>query len=237
MSKTNKKTDRMTLDKKDWKANKITEYLNKYPKALEAQPEVRILIEKAVDLESDNFELRNNEDESQLPEGAVVLTADQVKAWEAYQVLGKPEEISQKLKDGETAIVERDGLKRSQTLGEVASAMGWNQKALEEIVKDKPLTFSVTEKDGKKSVLVKDQSGKETALDEYAKSTWPVFMPSLQAKDTQGGGSGNSGSGNSGTGGRSFPTGGNGGTQGGGNAIQQRLQKQQEAQKNEKSFI
>lgn len=181
---TKPKKDRWTLDKKEWRGNKITAYLAKYSKAVEAHPEVRELIEKAADLEADNFELRNSEEDSQLPEGSVVLTAEQAKAWEAYQALGKPEEIGQKLKDGEAAITERDGLKEKEVLSGVATELKWKPEVLSDLAKGKNLTWTIAEKDGKKTVSVKDADGKEHPAEEYAKANWSLYLPALQAGDS-----------------------------------------------------
>lgn len=112
-------------------------------------------------------------------EGALVLTPDQAATWQAYQGLGKPEDL-EKLK-GELTTMQR-----RQLLSQAAGAHGYKEAVLGTLVGDLPLEIRDVEKDGKKqaAAFVKDDKGQETALPEYAAANWADFLPSLAAVPT-----------------------------------------------------
>ena len=116
------------------------------------------------------------------PEGAVILTADEAKAWDAYKALGKPEEVTTKLGERDTlatkvAEAERDGLLR-----DAAQAAGYKFPVL----KDRAGTLAieirdVTEGDKTtKRAFVKTEQG-ERPLTEYAEQHWGDYLPALKA--------------------------------------------------------
>lgn len=142
--------------------------------------------------------------QGKVPEDGIVLTKDQVKQWEAYQAMGKPEEIKPKLEklpelEGKVAAQARKELLKAAA-GAVAPNVSWNPDALEELVTAKGLDVEmrdVTEKNANgEEVTVKRPhvrpSGK--ADDPFVPvSTWveqnaKVWTPSLTAGATTNGG-------------------------------------------------
>lgn len=120
------------------------------------------------------------------PEGAVVLTGDQVKAWNRYTGLGKPEEIETKLTEGTAAIEKVVKFEREKHIGEVAKLVGFDADVLGTLAKD--LEFEIADETvkGKTVKIAKVKDGdKLTPLADYAATAWPKFLPSLKAGATQ----------------------------------------------------
>lgn len=167
------------------------------------------------DLERENADLMRR-----VPaEGAVVLTKEQGEQWAAYQQLGAPKDVAEKLKQGTeaaTALTERAA---ADLVAEAAGLAGFKPKVLQDLVKTKGLTVELRDQtvDGKavKVPFVKtSQSDAGTALGEYAKTHLADYLPALQAS---GNGGGAGGSGGQGTGAQG--TAGAGGTAGSGVAF------------------
>jgi hypothetical protein len=126
------------------------------------------------------------------PEGAVVLTGDDAKAWPTLKELGKPDEVRAKLEQGEkdkAALAERD---RRDQVRSAAEAAGFKVSVLEKLPGAEGLTF-----EGKEET-VRDAAGKETKamvayvtgseegatpkkLADHAEAAWKDFLPALQA--------------------------------------------------------
>lgn len=127
--------------------------------------------------------------------GAVVLSGDDVAAWQAYQTLGKPEEIKQGLDErtkiqGDLATKERELLLRN-----VADAAGYKPTVLSNLdriakVEGKELSYDIRDvtADGKTEKVVYVKEGdKELSIAEYATTNWSDYLPSLavQLVETQ----------------------------------------------------
>lgn len=152
------------------------------------------MAERAANAENDNYQARERArkaeekvaalEAKQVPDGATVLNATDAERWQAYQALGKPDEIKTRLDDGAAAVTERDGLKRKETLRQVAEAAGYKPAVLERLGSD--LTYEikdVTEMvNGRqvqaRQVLVQD-GDKQTPLKDYAAREWEDFLPAL----------------------------------------------------------
>lgn len=96
--------------------------------------------------------------ERQVPDNARVLTGDEVSAYEAYQALGKPDELKQQLDEGATARTEVASLRRDATLREVAQVAGYKLSVLKQLLPDREFQIDDVTEDGKtvKRALVKD---------------------------------------------------------------------------------
>ena len=118
-------------------------------------------------LASENHTLRKQRRElrKKVPaEGALVLTQEQAAAWQAYQGLGKPEEV-------QAALGERDTLKeqvtratREQTFRAAATAHGYNPDALAKFLAGRGVTLTETQatQDGKAVTLYSVQGDGDT---------------------------------------------------------------------------
>lgn len=145
---------------------------------------------------TENKELRDKarQLESRLPaEGALVLSGNDVAAWQAYQTLGKPDDIKQGLEERTQLQGQLSGAQRAETLRTVAEAVGFKPTVLTNLdrmakAEGKELAFTVRDeqRDGKaiKVAYVKDGQT-ETALTDYAQSNWADFLPALSAQGTQ----------------------------------------------------
>ena len=159
------------LTEAEWKARRTSELAEK------SHAELAV---KVATLESDNRDLRAN----QVPKGARVLTADELKDWDAYVALGKPAEVAQTVKDGQDAIVERDTLKASTLIQSAAKVAGADETVLGDRLKASGLiaeTRDVTV-DGKSvsQVFLKDAAGKDLGeLRTYADSNWKPYAAAL----------------------------------------------------------
>lgn len=114
---------------------------------------------------------------------AVVLTAEQAKSWQAYQSLGKPEEV--------TAQLERTKkLERDQLVGKAAEAAKFKPAVLGTLLGDMPVEVKEVEADGKKVAVayVTPAGGAATPLTDYAKANWADFLPALEAASSSNGG-------------------------------------------------
>lgn len=119
-------------------------------------------------------------------EGSVVLTPEQAPVWQAFQALGlAPDAITQQIKDGQTAIQERDTLKRDEQIRGAAGAAGYDFEVLKERLGDLVPEVREVDQDGTKRPMayVKDGSG-DVLLTEYAKQHWPKYLPALAASTT-----------------------------------------------------
>ncbi|GAA5513636.1 hypothetical protein Dcar01_02380 [Deinococcus carri] len=170
--------------------------------ALHAKTSHSDLIKRVTTLERENETLKGN----QVPNGARVLRGQELKDYEAYLALGKPDELGQKLKEhGEYAALGKpgdvkkkveDGDKAASTLADrdrtdairtAAEHAGFKQTVLGDRLKADGLTVlpsKEVERDGKKVQVayVKDGQGVEHELGEYAKKNWTDYLPALQVQ-------------------------------------------------------
>ncbi|HEU4327445.1 MAG TPA: hypothetical protein VFS21_30180 [Roseiflexaceae bacterium] len=130
-------------------------------------------------LHRDLAEVRRQLSEAQgrLPAaGSVVLTAEQAAQWTAYQGLGAPDAVQQRLTEAQRT-------QRSLELRRVADATGYKPAVLERLAGD--MAFEVRTVEGKDSIFVKDGE-QQVALGDYAKQHWADFLPALQAQQPAG---------------------------------------------------
>lgn len=121
---------------------------------------------------------------NRLPEGAVVLTGDDLAAYQAYTQLGKPTDLAAALETSQRQAAELQNLQRSGLLRQVADATGYVYEVLRTL--DKPeLEFAVDQTDQGPVAYVTYPTGEgdtkeRKPLAEYAALQWKAFMPSLQ---------------------------------------------------------
>jgi hypothetical protein len=121
------------------------------------------------------------------PEGAVVLTADEAKAWDEYKALGKAGDLKAALGERDRLKDEADGLRRAEVYKQAAEAHGYKAPVLSRLASQEKLQIEIREeKVGAKTAQVAyvkgvDDKGKETAtkLPDYAARAWPEFLDSL----------------------------------------------------------
>jgi hypothetical protein len=149
----------------------------------------------ALKLFGENFDYRNEirELKTKLPkEGSVVLSADEVKVWNAYKDLGvEPEKIKESLDKLPTLESENVKLTKRDKLREV-EMLGYDIEVLE----DRMSAFPNAEITVKKTKDAKDATkedktpfvsldGKESSLDDFAKENFPKFVPVLKVNADQ----------------------------------------------------
>ena len=143
------------------------------------------LLNRVIKLESDNYDLRRKA----APEGGLVLTADERKRWEAWEALGKPDEVKTSIEQGkkDRAFVEK--AEKAESLGKVASAAGWDAEAFTSLNDMTPgLEWRVQEvKKGEETIQqaqVKVGDDWKNAED-FAGERWKKFLPVLEAESTK----------------------------------------------------
>lgn len=116
------------------------------------------------------------------PDGAVVLTAEQGKAWEAYQKLGAPDDLRKTLEtsaDLQGRLAKAD---REKLIHQAAEAHGYKPSVLGRLIGELPIELKDAQKDGKtvKVAHVRDGDASKP-LGEYAEASWAEFLPALKA--------------------------------------------------------
>ncbi len=144
-----------------------------------AEAALRVLAMKLNQVEADNATYRQQlkDLKGKLPgEGAVVLDGEQAAAWQAYQALGKPDELKQIQGD-------YTQLQRNQLFQEAAVAHGYKAAVLGQLPGMTEFTIEVKEqdKDGKKVkvAIAKTGDGQERPLPELIDEKWADFKPAL----------------------------------------------------------
>lgn len=114
-------------------------------------------------------------------QGAVVLSADDAKLWDAYKQLGAPGDVVKSLTEGRS-------LRRDLELRDVASAAGYNADVLRTLAGELGFEVKAETKDGKavQTVYVKGADGQPTPLETYAAAQWAAFMPALRPAQAAG---------------------------------------------------
>lgn len=158
---------------------------------------------------NENYQLRDRvrQLEGRVPaEGSMVLTGDQVTAWQAYQQIGDVATVQQRLTDGQTAISERDTLRRDGVLRDVAEMSGFRLSVLQGIRGATDLQYEVREVDenGQRVRRAFVRNGETTTpVADYANQHWADFLPALRVAQQGHGGvpfpAQNAGSGAAGT--------------------------------------
>ena len=168
------------------------------------------VVRMASDLSSaqhDNFKLREDKRnlnatitglQAKVPaEGAVILIGDDVKVWEAYNALGKPEEVKTAVETGKAAISERDTFKRDQVLADAAKEARLKPGLLKILAKDLDVQIrevDVVSEDGTtttkaKRPVVVTKNGDQTSdkpLRDFFKEQGEDVLQSLEAGESDG---------------------------------------------------
>jgi hypothetical protein len=155
------------------------------------------MAEKLADFTNDNHALRRKNADYKIeveqlrgkvaPEGAVILSADDAKAWEAYKTIGKPEDLTKAVTERDAAQAELTTLRRQANLTAAAEAHGYKAAALGKLpsLAGKEVELKEVEVEGVKvkRAFVKDGTT-ETGLAEYITAHDPELLPALAADAT-----------------------------------------------------
>lgn len=150
----------------------------------DAEAALRALAFKLDDVERDNAKQRQEigELKAQLPgEGSVVLSGDQTAVWQAYQALGKPDELQTAL--GNFAKLQRDEIFRAAAEAhQLKASVLSNLKGID----DYQIEVREQEQDGKKVkvAIAKNKEGQERPLTDLINEKWADFKPALVDKPT-----------------------------------------------------
>jgi hypothetical protein len=170
---------------------KASELLNQY------NGDAVRMAEKLAEVLGDNATLREQRRDlraevttlkgSQAPEGAVILTGDDAAAYQAYQALGKPGDLTKRLADGDAAITSTAQLERDALVAEAAAVAGYKPSVLKDRAGDLPLVVREVTEDGKavKRAFVAPQGQGEQELTAYAQAQWGDYLPALVASQAQ----------------------------------------------------
>lgn len=149
----------------------------------------------AADLYSENYREREAnrklkdekaELEKKIPaEGSVVLSKADALRWEEYQKLGKVDEVKAAITERDALKTENAGVKREQTLRDVADAMKWNLPVVKRLADG--LEFEITDGKNEKGEAVKTvqvititgDKREAKPASEFAEKEWSEFLPSL----------------------------------------------------------
>jgi hypothetical protein len=129
-----------------------------------------------------------------VPDGGIVLSGDDARAWERYRVLGKPEAIETSLKESVSLREERERDRSAARVEKAASAHGLKATVLKDLAASRNLDFEEREEkvNGKSApvyfVKHKDKDGKdtETKLPDYVKDHLSDYLPSLSISEPRG---------------------------------------------------
>jgi hypothetical protein len=118
-------------------------------------------------------------------DGAVVLSADDAKAWEAYKALGKPDDLKNSAKLSQTDAADLARFRKAEVAEKAGEIAKFKPSLLGRLISADGLTleFGTEKKDGKDVpiVSVKGADGKLTPLADYAENHWGDALPALQA--------------------------------------------------------
>lgn len=142
-----------------------------------------------------NADLRTTNDEltkKAIPEGSVVLSGDDLKVWETYKTLGKPEDLQKTIDtskelEGKYTTLLQDGIIR-----DAAASLGYKPTVLGDLVKVRGLQVEIveveTEDNGNKvkkpTPVVKLESGNVKPLGELITENFSDYLPALQVEAT-----------------------------------------------------
>ena len=154
------------------------------------------------DVEHDNFNYREKlrdrdarikELEGKVPSAeSVILTKEQAAQWEAYQQIGKPEDVAKELDSGRAAITKNAARDKAETLEAAAKSVGFKPgllKLLAPTLDVQMREVEVENEDGQKSkvqrpfVITKDgDNEKVVGLVEHFKAQGDDVLATLQAE-------------------------------------------------------
>jgi hypothetical protein len=120
------------------------------------------------------------------PEGSVILSADDAKAWEAYKALGsEPAALKQALTERDDAKQRLTTLEREKTIRDVAEVAKYKAAVLGQLPGSADLAFDIRDvtQDGAtvRMVYVKDGE-RQVPLTDYAEQHWADFLPALRVE-------------------------------------------------------
>lgn len=117
----------------------------------------------------------------QTPEGALVLTGDQVALWNTLKDI-KPDEVAKLKSDLEAAQAQLVQSQRDKIINRAAEALGYKASVLSKLQDLPPIEVSEKDENGKKVTVVevvKDNT--RTPLADYVTAHYADFLPALQA--------------------------------------------------------
>lgn len=170
-------TDKREMTAEQWEAQRRSEL---------AKETLEAMTNRVIKLEGDNHDLRRKA----APDGGLVLTAEERKRWEAWEALGKPDDVKSALDQGkkDREVVQRQ--ERRSELDKVAQAAAFDGDTFAELdslaggleyrvqsVKDKESGEDIQQA----QVKVGDTW---TDLETFAGERWKKFLPVLQASDS-----------------------------------------------------
>lgn len=126
-----------------------------------------------------------------VPEGAVVLSGDELTQYNAYKQLGKPDEVRGKLDTIVRLEAEKATAQRTTAIAAAAQIARYKSDVLELALAPKNLGVEVVEeeKNGQKVKVAYVKDGEtRKVLTEYAKDNWANLLPALQDASTNGNG-------------------------------------------------
>ena len=143
--------------------------------------------------DSQRYRAERDEARAKLPkDGSLILTGDDAARWGELSKLGKSDEIQAQLEAGKAAASEVSAFRREKLYHQAATAMGFDADVLAGLpgVADLVIEIKDGQRNGKPARLaeivttVKDDKGndveKRIALDKYAETIWPKFLPALK---------------------------------------------------------
>lgn len=113
------------------------------------------------------------------PEGAVVLTGDQVQAWQAYTALGDHATLGTQVQELTQARQQLAALQQQITLNEASQLLGWKAAALQRLARADGVAIEIEERDGSRIPVVRESERKTIPLAEWAQQHWAEFLPAL----------------------------------------------------------
>lgn len=144
------------------------------------------LVDELVKVKGENYDLRRRT----APDGGTVLNAEERARWEAWEKLGKPEDVSKAIDQGkkDREFVVRQ--EKREHLNTVAAAAGWDADTFADLDgMAGGLEWRVQEitkgEEKVQQVEVKQGDTWQTA-ETYAEARWKKFMPVLQAGESKG---------------------------------------------------
>lgn len=162
----------------------LTAFKAKYNGDLERA--VATLFDENWDLRNKNRKLKEQVTSAKLPDGARVLTAEEVADYDAYAKMGKPDQLTQK-EEVEKLQGELDQVSRERVALKAAGILGYEPVVLTDLVKDKGLHVEVKDEtvDGKpaQTVYVRSATDDKAALekmDKYVTEKLPAYLPALK---------------------------------------------------------
>lgn len=178
---TDQKDEKTTDPPKSSKREMTAEEWEAQRRAQLAKDTLEVMTNRVIKLEADNHALRQR----QAPDGGVVLDAEQKKRWDAWEALGKPDEVSKSLDQGKKDRATVEKAEKVEALSKVARAAGWDPEAFTSLNDMTPgLEWRVQEVKKGEDTIQQAQvkvEGDWKDADAYAQERWKKFLPVLQA--------------------------------------------------------